>query len=302
MTALSSGSRRRPRPALLVLAAVVAVASAVWGVSAAGVTLPARSDSVKFAVLGDNGTGDQRQMDVAQQMAALHETVRFDTVFMVGDNMRGGETSRDFLQKFELPYAPLLRNGVQFYAVLGNHDTAKIDRTYKLWNMSGERYFTFARKNVRFFALDTNDPDPVQLSWFAGALRDAKEDWKVCFFHHPLYSDARSHGGDSYLRAILEPILVKYGANVVFSGHDHVYERIEPQQGITYFVTGAGGELRKGDVTPSKATAAYFDQDQSFVVVEVDGDDFHFQAISRTGDAVDSGLITLHPRTFRLPH
>jgi hypothetical protein len=303
MTPITKTLSRIPgkwRLALHAVATLLLVAAAAWGVSAQNATLPTKPDSVKFAVFGDNGTGDQFQRDVAQQMAAVHAAIPFDMVFMLGDNMRGGESPRDFVDKFETPYAPLLKAGVLFYSALGNHDTNKIDRTYKLWNMAGERYFTVSKKNVHFFVLDTNDLDPVQLSWLKGALRDSGEGWKICFFHHPLYSNAQTHGSDLHLRALLEPILVEYGVNVVFSGHDHVYERIVPQQGISYFVSGAGGELRKGDVKPAKNTAAYFDQDQSFVIVEIDGDDLFFEAISRTGKTVDSGDITLHPRTFRI--
>jgi predicted phosphodiesterase len=79
--------------------------------------------------------------------------------------------------------------------------------------------------------------------------------------------------------------------NVVFSGHDHVYERIKPQKGIYYFVSGSAGQLRKGNMRPDDETAAYFDQDQSFMLVEVTGDDMFFQVISRTGKTVDSGVI-----------
>ena len=89
----------------------------------------------------------------------------------------------------------------------------------------------------------------------------------------------------------LEPLLVKYGVQVVFSGHDHVYERIKPQQGIHYFVSGAAGQLRKGDVNPSAMTAAYFDQDRSFMLVEIAARNLFFEAISRTGKTVDSGVI-----------
>jgi hypothetical protein len=93
------------------------------------------------------------------------------------------------------------------------------------------------------------------------------------------------------LRVVLEPLFVKYGVSVVFSGHDHIYERIKPQKGITYFVNGSSGELRRGDVHPSTMTAAYFDRDQAFSLVEVDGDDLFFQARSRVGETVDSGVI-----------
>jgi hypothetical protein len=42
---------------------------------------------------------------------------------------------------------------------------------------------------------------------------------------------------------------------------------------------------------PDDETAAYFDQDQSFMLLEVAGDDMFFQVISRTGKTVDSGVI-----------
>jgi hypothetical protein len=89
----------------------------------------------------------------------------------------------------------------------------------------------------------------------------------------------------------LEPLLTKYGVNVVFSGHDHIYERLKPQKGITYFVCGSGGKLRNGDLARSDTTAAGFDQDQTFTMVEVDVDELHFQTISRAGDTVDAGAI-----------
>src|SRR6185436_18493621 len=104
------------------------------------------------------------------------------------------------------------------------------------------------------------------------------------------------HGASVELRVLLEPLFVKYGVNVVFSGHDHVYERIKPQKGIYYFVSGSAGRLRKGNMTPSDETAASFDQDLSFMAVEVAGTDMFFQAISRTGQTVDSGVIHRQPR------
>jgi hypothetical protein len=61
-------------------------------------------------------------------------------------------------------------------------------------------------------------------------------------FHHPLYSDAARHGSNIELRVVLEPLLVRYGVSVVFSGHDHVYERSTPQKGITYFIEGSSGQ------------------------------------------------------------
>lgn len=84
---------------------------------------------------------------------------------------------------------------------------------------------------------------------------------------------------------------MKYGVNVVYSGHDHIYERLKPQKGIQYFVSGAGGELRRGDLKRSAMTAAGFDEDRSFMLNEIDGDELFFQVISRTGQTVDRGVI-----------
>jgi 3',5'-cyclic AMP phosphodiesterase CpdA len=128
------------------------------------------------------------------------------------------------------------------------------------------------------------------------ALKDSRDDWKICYFHHPLYSDGGRHGSEVDLRVVLEPLFVKYGVNVVFSGHDHVYERLKPQKGIYYFVSGAAGQLRKGNLQPSDLTAAAFDQDQSFMLIEVDRSDMAFQVLSRAGTTVDSGVIDRRPR------
>ena len=276
---------RRIVPVLLV---VGAIASA--GLLAQSSQLPNRPGSLKFAAIGDNGTGDQPQYDIARQMTAFHGRFTFDLVIMLGDNMYGGQSPADFVQKFEQPYAPLLKAGVKFQASLGNHDRPE-NVSYKLYNMNGQRYYTYARNNVRFLALDSNRMDRAQLAWIETSLQNAREDWKICYFHHPLYSNASRHGSSVDLRVLLEPIFIRSGVNVVFSGHDHVYERLKPQNGIYYFVSGSAGQLRKGNMSPTDQTAAYFDQDQSFMLLEIAGEDMFFQVISRTGTTVDSGVI-----------
>ena len=269
---------------------IVVATAAVAGLVAGATELPNLSDSLKFAAIGDNGTGDREQYDVANQMTKLHATFPFELVIMLGDNMYGGQSPGDFVKKFEQPYAALLKANVQFQASLGNHDRPS-NVSYKPYNMNGQRYYTFVRKQVRFFALDTTLMDKKQLDWLETALRDSRAEWKICYFHHPLYSDGGRHGSSVDLRLLVEPILVRHGVDVVFSGHDHVYERLKPQKGIYYFVSGAAGQLRKGNMRPNTETAALFDQDQSFMAVEVAGADMHFQAISRSGKVVDAGVI-----------
>jgi hypothetical protein len=79
--------------------------------------------------------------------------------------------------------------------------------------------------------------------------------------------------------------------DVVLSGHEHFYERIQPQHGIVYFVSGAGGALRLNDIRPSSITAAGFDDDCHFMLMEITGNELSFQAISREGRTVDAGVI-----------
>jgi predicted phosphodiesterase len=276
-------------------AVLLFVAASVCALSGQHLALPNTSGSLKFAVIGDNGTGDEPEYAVGRQMAEVHRRFRFDQVIMLGDNLYGSQRPEDFVHKFEEPYRLLLNDGVRFYATLGNHDNPT-QQSYQRFNMGGQRYYTYAKMNVRFFVLDSNELDAKQLVWIERALKESHDEWKMCYFHHPLYSDGGRHGSQVDLRVVLEPLFVKYGVKVVFSGHDHVYERLKPQKGIFYFVSGAGGQLRSGDVRRSEMTAAAFDQDQSFMIVEVVRADMFFQAISRTGTIVDSGVIHREPR------
>ena len=252
---------------------------------------PVKSNSVRFAAIGDMGTGGAAQYEVAQQMIAARQTFPFDFVIMLGDNIYGGSGPKDFQKKFELPYKPLLDAGVKFYASLGNHDSSK-ELSYAPFNMNGQSYYTFKKGNVRFFVLNSNYMDPTQLAWLDKQLHDAGNgDWKICYFHHPLYSSGKTHGSSVELRKLIEPLFVKYGVDAVFSGHDHVYERVKPQKGIYYFTEGSSGQLRNGDLARTNLTAKGFDTDRTFMLVEIAGDEMYFETLSRTGTEVDSGVL-----------
>ena len=257
------------------------------------VSLPNKEGSLKFAVLGDFGTGSSQQYQLAAQMVKIHERFKYELVILVGDNLYGSERPQDFKKKFEIPYKPLLDAGVKFYASLGNHDSRE-QRYYKLFNMDGKLYYAFSpMPNVRFFAFESTYPVPEQIQWLEKELKASSNDWKIVFFHHPLYSSGDRHGSDLRLREVLEPLFVKYNVSVVLTGHDHFYERVKPQKGITYFVVGSGGQLRAGNIDrASGITAKGFDTDQAFMAAEITGDEMYFNAISRAGQTVDSGVLT----------
>lgn len=257
-------------------------------------TLPNKPDSLKFAVLGDFGNGSRAQYQLGDQMKRVHDAFKYEFVVTVGDNLYGSERPQDFRTKFELPYKAILDAGVKFYASLGNHD-GREQRYYKLFNMDGKLYYSFKapKGDVRLFGLETTYLDRDQLAWIEKELQGAKEVWKIPFFHHPPYSSGGRHGSDTRIREVLEPLFIKYNVSVVMTGHDHFYERVKPQQGIVYFVVGSGGQLRRGDLRDgSPLTEKGFDTDQAFLAVEIDGDEMHFNAVSRTGHVIDSGIVT----------
>jgi hypothetical protein len=243
-------------------------------------------------VIGDSGTGDAGQWRVAEQLTAALVRFPFELVLMLGDNLYGGEDHEDYREKFELPYRALLDKGVRFYAALGNHDDPS-QRFYRGFNMGGKRFYSFEKGNVRFFALDTNYMDGQQLEWVSRELCGSGAAWKVVFFHHPIYSSGERHGSDLRLREVLEPIFVDSGVEVVFAGHDHIYERVKPQMGVHYFVSGGAGKLARGDIDRgTQIFAAGFDRDRHFMLVEIAGDRLYYQAISSEGRRVDSGWFS----------
>jgi hypothetical protein len=270
--------------------------SAAGGAAAAPrLTLPNKKDSLRFLAIGDTGTGTAQQKELAGVMLSYHSVFPYEFALMMGDNMYGGEKPADFKAKFEDIYRPLLDRKVTFYATLGNHDESN-QRFYDHFNMKGEEYYRLEKGGVAFYSLNSNYMDKRQLKWFEDKLKADTAKWKIAFFHHPPYSSGGKHGSSLGLREVVEPLFVRYGVNVVLAGHEHFYERIKPQQGIYYFITGAGGKLRKGDVKDnSPLTANHYDADMSFMLFEVNGDEMHFQVISRTNQTVDSGVI-VHQR------
>jgi hypothetical protein len=161
-------------PKSLALAFIVAFGTLASGwqtatdkITAIPLTMPNKAGSLKFGVLGDFGTGEPEQYQMAAQMARVYQSFKFELMILVGDNLYGSERPQDFRLKFEQPYKPLLDGGVVFKASLGNHD-AREQRSYKPFNMNGELYYSFKApaQNVRFFALESTYMEPQQIVWF----------------------------------------------------------------------------------------------------------------------------------------
>ena len=258
-----------------------------------------RPISLKFAVIGDSGQWSRVQRETASQLVMQRATFPFKFVLMLGDNNYGDGSPESYRVRFEEPFKPLLDADVTFYAARGNHDVGP-QWNYPLFNMGGQRYYTFVRETgipplagdrVQFVAVDSVNLDDGQLSWLDRQLSESKAEWKIVFFHHPIYSSGRYAASSAARRFTLERVLIEHAVDAVFAGHEHVYERMAPQMGVMHFVAGASGSVRVGDLQPSSYQAKGYDRDLTFMLIEIAGDAMYFRAVTRTGEIIDRGKI-----------
>ena len=256
------------------------------------VTPSSQSPLLRFAALGDVGTGNRGQHRVAKAMVEHHSVNPISLFLLTGDNIyESGEITK-VGGAFEYPYRFFRSNSIPFYAVLGNHDirtnNGEDQVKYRGYNMQG-RYYTFVKETVQFFALDTNKNASwtEQLAWLEENLANSSATWKIVFGHHPIYSSG-VHGNTDRLIEILPPLFSRYGVQLYLNGHDHNYERTHPIEGTTYLTCGAGAKLRpvgKSDWT------AYSVAKLSFASIEVHSDKLEIRGINTKGQIFDSAVI-----------
>ena len=255
---------------------------------------PNSSDVVTFAVIGDAGTGGKNQFRVARQMTQSYRKLPYGHLLTVGDNVYGDDVVNKAADVIDKPYKPLFDAGVEFHPTIGNHDLDDPDDLADTLATLGmpQRYYYFTDGPVDFFALDSNSMDSDQLKWLRKGLGCSDSRWQVVYMRHPLYSSGK-HGSDTGLREALEPVLIKGGADVVFSGHDHNYERSTPQHGIVHIVTGGGGAKIRG-VGSSEFTIVS-KSELHFLLVEVTENSMEIKAINVDGLIIDSFSIEPRP-------
>lgn len=267
---------------------------------------------VRFAAFGDTGTGKKPQLKLAEKMAEIQRQTKFSVLIFLGDNIYDDGSPKAIEKKFLKPYGSLFENGVELRGAIGNHDARNENGVLlqqMIFGMGSKTYYSFTKKNnlIEFFGLNTillakkkNFYEGLeQLRWFEDKISKSKAHWKITFMHHPLYSSAKRHGFQADIndevgkvREKLEPILTKHNVQVSLHGHDHVYERTKPQKGVQYFVSGAGGKLREGNLETSSEVYAFGnDQVLSFMLFSVQGSELTFWSIGSEGEILDSGKI-----------
>jgi 3',5'-cyclic AMP phosphodiesterase CpdA len=260
---------------------------------------PASKLLLRFAAIADTGSSTNNQYAVGRAMTRYHEKNPFNMVLMVGDNIYNNGEIAKIKEAFEIPYADLLKQGVKFYAALGNHDvrTANGDREveYPQFNMQGQHYYTHEHGSIKFFVLETSsivDPESTtratQLAWLDRELAASKARWNIVYGHHNIYS-AGVYKVDAIMRRDITPILKKHKVKLWINGHDHNYQRSKPIDGTTYLVCGGGG-ANLYPVKPQSWTA-FAQSIHSFGIVEVYQDQIVLTGINSQGEVIDRGTV-----------
>lgn len=257
---------------------------------------------LRFAVIGDYGEGNQAEQDVADLVKSWNP----ELIITVGDNnypSGAAETMDDrvgrFYHEFIYPYLGAFGPGAdqnRFFPTLGNHDwdTARAQAYFDYFTLPGnERYYDFVWGPVHFFAVsaDSREPDgvsriSVQAQWLQDRLAGSTSPWKVVYFHQPPYSSGY-HGPVDWMTWPFE----QWGASVVLSGHDHVYERLQVG-GIPYFINGLGGGPIYYFIQPQPQSQVRFNDDYGAMLVTATESQIIFQFITRRGQVIDEHILS----------
>ncbi len=277
-----------------------------------------------FAAFGDSrpSSSSSPPSQAALDVAAEMDRHSLDLALHTGDVVnRGGICSgsdsswNQYIRSYFDVYLESISD-TPFYPSVGNHELGGGSCGYQaytdVYNLPAnsaagdeEEYYSFDWGSAHFVALDTNQSysaGSIQYDWLVNDLQTSTRPWQFVFFHHPAYSSGR-HGSTSGVQAQLVPVFETYGVDIVFNGHDHMYERTcpilnetcaSPQDGgVVYYVTGGGGASLY--TVSGDWFTAYGDSLHHFLKVEVNDCRLRVDAIDTSGNVFDSYEIDRCP-------
>ena len=239
--------------------------------------------TVRFAVIGDMGTGLSEQAEVAERMCSWRVDHPYDLVVTTGDNVYPSGHPNDFEANFFEPYACLLDAGVKFRASLGNHDVVtdngKPEIDEPLFGIR-KRNYVVTYQGIRFVIADSNN---LRMTWLDEHLPTTEGDrWTIVVFHHPVYSSGNGHGSTPGFRPELPELFREHGVDLVLNGHDHIFSSTLELKRIRYVVTGGGGASLYG-CDEKWFTDECFAR-HHFVIVRATDERLYVSAIPRKGE------------------
>ena len=266
---------------------------------------PTAIQSLRFAVIGDYGSDISAEYDVAQLVASWNP----DLIITTGDNnypdgssLTIDQTIGQYYQAFIYPYNGEYGEGAlenNFFPSMGNHDWIPDQAQPYLdyFTLPGnERYYQFSRGPVAFFVInsDWHEPDgvnrsSVQAAWLKQQMENSTATWNVVYFHHPPYSSAY-HGSIVWMRWPFQ----EWGADLVLSGHDHVYERLQVD-GLTYIINGLGGNSIYNFLIPLPESQFRYNQEHGAMLIEADSASMLVQFFNTQGELIDNLTLFSQP-------
>ena len=275
-------------------------------------TLSDEGDEIRFAVIGDYGKDNSAEARVASLVAGWNP----DFVITTGDNNYPDgelgtidETVGQYYGQYIGDYQGSYGAGSstnRFWPTLGNHDWRAINcigRTcggahFDYFNLpNNERYYDVDHGLVHLFAVNSNRSEPdgrkedsVQAEWLREQLSQSDACFRVVYFHHAAFSSGK-HGS---VEAMQWPF-ADWGADAVFAGHDHLYERLDVS-GMPYFVNGAGGAglydfSNEGNLPPEATSMVRYNLDHGAMLVAATSTDITYQFFNTDGILIDEHLV-----------
>ena len=271
-------------------------------------TPPTQSDSVIFAVYGDTRSQPLKHEKV---IAAMTEKFadRIELLIHTGDIVGNGLHFDSWAREFFTPARRIL-SWVPVYPVLGNHENNSL-YYFDFFNLPGnERWYSFDRGPVHIIFLDSyfSDfaPGSKQYQWLRNDLANCRSPWKIVALHTPFFTSG-PHGklkedgtpGEREIAGMqthIQPILDEYDVTMVFSGHDHFYER-STNGNIHYVIAGGGGAPLYGatDDPRQNPYSRKLVSQHHYCIVEATKNEFTMRAYNLDGMVFDEVTLTATP-------
>lgn len=299
---------------LIVLAAAACFAILFYVVSIAtsANTQPQEPTSVTFAAIGDFGSNDANEQDVALLIKSWNP----DFIITLGDNnYPDGEAATidgaigKYFHEYIYPYRGSYGAGSttnRFWPSIGNRDWdnqngGKLQPYLDYFSLpNNERYYDIVRGPVHLFAIDSDADEPdgitstsVQAQWLRNKLAASTAPWKIVYFHHPPYSSRTSWSN-------LQWPFAAWGADAVLSGHAHVYERVM-KDGIPFITNGLGGDSTGSFNTAIAGSVVRFGDDYGAMRITASASVLTFEFITRRGVVIDTFTMGQQPTPTPTP-
>jgi tartrate-resistant acid phosphatase type 5 len=264
----------------LVLVGVLVCAALVWSGERWDRAI---AQEVVLAVIADYGVPDAPEAEVADLVRSWNP----DVVITAGDNCYD---PGDYLSNVDPYYGDFVAAG-QFFPAIGDHDRhdcGGLEAYAAYFNVP--RYYDVVSGPVHVFILNSepDEPDGVtsdspQAEWLRTALEASTAPWKIVVAHHPPYSSGIEHGSHPYMQWPFQA----WGASVVISGDDHLYERLIVDD-LPYFVVGLGGAVIHDFGPPIEGSVVRYNDEYGAMLIEADAAAMTLSFYTRVGELIDA--------------